>query len=252
MASLGEVVGAFISQIGRGRSQADAATLEVAKIYKDHPLLSAFPVPRMTLDEVVVDLKLSIAAPPIAGRILTAKAKFEVLSQLEKKMKDLTSAEPSLRVICQKFPKLEEAWKSTYNQLVGRLSELIPTEVEVEPRTISLGAASIIREHVSNLMLTSDPRRARIEITAIRKFVSEDAPKMENRLTSQIQEIISKVLEVQPPMKDRLDILITSSELQTIPHEKLTTLKFTLRESDQTWTQIETEKGEIKEKLVPS
>jgi hypothetical protein len=50
---------------------------------------------------------------------------------------------------------------------------------------------------------------------------------------------------------ERLDVLVTASELQSIPPEKITTLKLTLRESDQSWTQIETEKGEIQEKLVP-
>lgn len=249
MASLGEVIGALISQIGKGRSQADMATLEIAQIYKKHPLLSGFSVPKMTLDEVVVDLKVSIASSPTTGNVLAPKAKAEVLVQLEGKISDLIRSEPSLNAICQKFPEFEKFWKSTYKQLIERLSNLIPAETEVETKAVSLGVASTIMGFVSSALFAPVTK---VEITAAKKIINTDVPEIENRLTNQIQEIILKVLKTQPPLMERLDVLVTASELQSISPEKLTTLKLSLRETDQIWTQIEAEKGEIKEKLVPS
>jgi len=249
MVSLGEVLGALISQIGKGRSQADMATLEVAQIYKDHPLLSSFPVPRVSLDEVVIDLKMSISAAPAPGKVLTPKAKSEMLARLERIVSNLPSTESSLKIICEKFPELSRVWKSAHPEIIQRLSELIPTEVEVEVKSIAQGAASIIKGHLTNTMLSPE---AKVRPTSAVDFLRKGALEIETRLISQVQEIISKVLEAQPLAKDRLDVLVTASDLQAIPPEKLMTLKLTLRESDQTWTQIETEKGEIKEKLIPS
>jgi len=248
MASLGEILGALISQIGKGRSQADMATLEVAQIYKDHPLLSSFPVPKVSLDEIVIDLKMSISAAPAPEKFLTPKAKSEILAHLERIVDNLPKTESSLKAICEKFPELSQVWKSAHPEIVQRLSELIPTEVEVKAKSIAQGLASIIHGHLTNTVLTP---AAKVRPTSAVNFLKEDALKIETGLISQVQEIISKILEAQPSTKDRLDVLVTASDLQTIPPEKLTTLKLTLRESDQTWTQIETEKGEIKEKLIP-
>jgi hypothetical protein len=50
----GSLCEAWLAHPGKGRSQADMATLEIADIYKNHPLLSEFPVPKFALDEVVV------------------------------------------------------------------------------------------------------------------------------------------------------------------------------------------------------
>jgi len=248
MASLGEVLGAVISQIGKGRCQADMTTIEVAKLYKDHPLLSGFPVPRVTLEEVVVDLKIAIATVPAPGKFITPKAKREVLAQLKEMTNNIIEKEPSLTALSKRYPELQRVWKSTHPQIVERLSELIPAEVEVEPKSIGYGLVSIIAGYLKDVILAP---KVKIPLATARDFLTKGVIQIETKLASQIQETISKVLEAQPSIKDRLDILVTASDLQTIPTEKVTTLKLTLREADRSWTQIETEKGEIRDKLIP-
>jgi hypothetical protein len=248
MASLGELIGALISQIGKGRSQADIATLEVGKLYKDHPLLSGFPVPRLTLDEVVVDLKIAIATVPTPGRFITPKVKEEVLAQVKEIVNNIEK-EPSFGTIKKEYSELQKVWKSTHEQIIQRVSEFIPDDVEVETKSIAYGIALIIRGYLTSTMLSPD---AKVPLKKTQDFLNKDAPQIEIKLASQIQESILKILETQPPVKDRLDVLVTASDLQIIPPEKITTLKLTLRESDRVWTQIETEKGEIKEKLIPN
>ena len=247
MASLGEVLGALISQIGKGRSQADAAALEIAQIYKDHPLLSEFPIPRMTLDEVVIDLKMAITAAPVP-KTLTSEAKASLLSQLDQELDNLVIAEPAVDKLSQKFPDLQKNWKSDRSQLMQRLSDLLPVEAEVDPKSVAYGMASAIRGHLTNTVFVLD---AKVVNKVSRVFLEKEAPQLEDKLASKIQETISKALEIQPADKNRFDILVTASELQSIPPEKITNVKLTLREADQTWTQIETEKGEVKNKLVP-
>lgn len=247
MASFGDVIGAIISQIGKGRSQADMATLEVAQIYKDHPLLSTFPVPRVSLDEVVIDLKMAITAVPVP-KVFTSKAKTDLLSQLGKVVGDLVITESSVDKLSQKFPKFPEIWKSTHNQLMQRLSDLLPIEMEVEPKSIAYGMASTIGGHLTSTVLKLDARAVN---KVPRDFLEKESPLIETKLASQIQETISKLLEIQSADKNRLDVLVTASDLQSIPPDKITSVKLTLREADQTWTQIETERGEVKDKLIP-
>jgi hypothetical protein len=249
MATLGDVLGALISQIGKGRSQADMATLEIAQIYKNHPLLSSFPVPRVTLDEVVVDLKVSISSAPLQSKALSPQAKSALVVQLANLVGNLPNTDPSLKALSDKNPELSRVWKSAHPEMLQRLSGFIPTDIDVEAKSIAQGAASIIRGHITNIVLNLTPKVR--QISAV-DSLKTDVPEIETRLISQIQEIISNVLNAQTTTKDRLDVLVTASDLQAIPPEKLTTLKLTLRESDQTWTQIENEKGEIKEKLIPS
>ena len=61
-----------------------------------------------------------------------------------------------------------------------------------------------------------------------------------------------EALKSQPSATDRIEVLVTAAELQSIPPEKITTMRFTLQESDRSWAQIETDKGETRDKLVPS
>jgi|GEM_PF-2391248 len=247
MASLGEVVGALISQISKGRSQADMATLEVAKVYKEHPLLSSFPVPKMTLDEVVIDLKVSISAAP-ERKVLSAEAKREILAEIEKMTREAVTSEPSLQKLSRKFPDLSGIMDQTHPKFMERLSELLPEEKEIEPKSIAQAAASVIRGHLTDTVLGADPK---VVNKLSKDFLQSESPQLEAKLASQIQAKISGILEVQPIDKERLEVLVTASELQSIPPEKITTLRLTLREADQSWTQIETEKGEVQEKLVP-
>lgn len=248
MASLGEVVGAIMSQISKGRSQADVATLEVAKAYKEHPLLTEFPVPRLTIDEVVIDLKMAIAASPIPERTLTETTRQNIITRLG----DLAKQVPqhrSLRALFREHPKLLDIWTSGQGQLSQILSVLLPSNMEVEPQSIAKGAAAVFARYLTGTIV--DPN-AEVPPERARNVLRENLPQIETGLTEQIREIIVEALKSQPLATDRIEVLVTASELQNIPTEKITTMRLTLHESDRSWTQIETEKGETKEKLVPS
>ncbi|GAB6274940.1 MAG: hypothetical protein STSR0004_18050 [Peptococcaceae bacterium] len=248
MASLGEVLGALISQVGKGRGQADLAVLEVAEVYRNHPLLAEFPVPRMTLDEVVVELKMSIAATPVSGRFLAPKARSEVLAQLGKRAEDLINTEPFLKDLGRECPELKVVWKDVQKEVLQRLTEIIPAEIEIEPKAIACSVASLIRGQLVEAMLAQE---ARVPAEKALSILKKEVSRLETKLVPQIQENISKVLQAQPPLTDRLEVLIAASELENIPPEKITVMKLTLREADRAWTQIDTEADKVKEKLVP-
>ena len=249
MTRLSDVVGAVIGQIGKGRSQADIAALEVAQAYKDHPLLKEFPVPRLTLDEVVIDLKMSVSATPAPQTYLTTEARDEILSKVGTLVDALPEAEPSVRAVHDEFPGARDVWAKAKSRAVDRVAVLFPIGAEIDAKLSAEGAASMIID--SHLSDTITDRSAKVGATKAMAFLRTDAPQVESRLAPQIREIIEEALQAQPAAPERLDVLVTASELQAIPPEKITTMRLTLRESDRSWTEIETEEGETISKLVP-
>ena len=249
MARLGEVIGAIMTQIDRGRSQADAAVLEVAQLYREHPLLRDFPVPRVTLDEVVIDLKVAVASSPAGHTRITPEAKTEALKLFDRLVTDLPENEPLLAQLREKQPQFGEVWKSAGpEQIMRTLGDLLPDDAEVDPKALALGVSAVISRQLTGVLVSEE---AKVPVATVRTFVRQQLPEVENRLSSQIQEILVKTIQPVPPAPDRLDVLVTASELESIPPERITTVKLSLHEADREWTQIETPEGGTQDKLVP-
>ena len=66
MPRLSEIVGGLMRDLARSHVVSDAQTREVFESYKKDPVLTHFPVPRMTITQATVKLKFSIKdhAPP--------------------------------------------------------------------------------------------------------------------------------------------------------------------------------------------
>jgi hypothetical protein len=249
MAGLDRVIGALISQIDRGRSQADMASVEVAQIYKEHPLLSSFPVPSMGLDEVVVELKMAIAEAPGRKGVLPREARTKALSELGRLVSAVIETEEPLAAAHRRYPGLGVAWESAHDRVMRKLSEVLPSETEVDSTCAAAAAASVIAAEVARTIMAPG---ARVAMATARELLAKHIPEIEERLVPRIEESIAQAVISQPVVGERVEVLVTASDLQPIPPEKITTVRLTLRESDRVWTQIETEDGEAKVKLVPS
>lgn len=243
MVSLGEVVDALISQVGKGRAQADAETVKLAEIYKDDPLFSSFPVPRMALDEVVIDLKVAVSTGPSRGISFTRESREKVLDRIEKLVDDL----PHRYRYVQNMPEDPAIWNPVRTKISEEVAEIIPAEVDVEPKSITVGTTAAVQR---NIMQAIAHPKFKITRKGMGSFVEDDALRMEKYLRSEIEKIITEIVKSQPPPKERLDVLVSAADLREIPSDKITNVRLTLRESDLSWTKIETEDG-IKEKLVP-
>lgn len=243
MVSLGEVVDALISQVGKGRAQADAETVKLAEIYKDDPLFSSFPVPRMALDEVVVDLKVAVSTGPSRGISFSRESREKILGRIEKLVDDL----PNRYRYVQDMPKDPGIWNPARTKISEETAEIIPVEADVEPRSITVGTAAVVQR---NIMQAIAHPKFKITRKGMGSFVQDDVLRMEKYLRSEIEKIVTEVIKSEPPSKERLDVLISAADLQGIPSDKITNVKLTLRESDLSWTKIETEDG-TKEKLIP-
>lgn len=245
MANLGEVVGAIIAQVGRGRTQADAETVEIAEIYKDDPLFSSFPVPRMTLDEVVIDLKVAVSTGPTQGISLTPQSQKEILDRVNTLVNDL----PNRYRYVQNMPAHPNIWNPARVKIAEEITDLVPVGVAVEPKSIIVGATAAIQQNV--IQGIAHPAFTVITRKTMGSFVEEDVPRMEKYVKSELEKIVTDVVKTQPSPEERLDVLVSASDLEGIPTEKISTVRLTLRESDLSWTEIEGKEGISEKKLVP-
>jgi len=247
MASLHEVIGSFKTQIDRGRCQADLATLEIASIYKDHPLLSSFPIPKMTIDQVDLDLKLSIGSLSEPANYMNPQLKKEVTNQISQLIAKIPNSENSLRDLISKSSNFKHYWESDQTQIEEKISNLLPSEGAIDIDRLSISMATVIRSHIVDELL--DPQK-KIPVNDVLKYNKSQALTLEAGLKQKISEIITDV--VKPSIiPDRMEVFITASDLQNIPLEKISTMRITFKQSDQVWTQIQKDQGESYYKIVP-
>jgi hypothetical protein len=253
MTSLGEILGAMISQIDRGRAQADIAVLEIAQIYKDNPVLRGFPVPRVALDEVRLDLKLAISAMPVSERMLTPEAKSTILSKVDRLVGSIPKQMADFRGLYDECRQAQTTWKKLRKEkIIHKQLELLLTEgEEISPALTAECMASTIKGYLVEIMAGCLEERKDLGVK-ISLFIQKSAPSIQETLKSKILEIIENALADQLVDPKRVHVLVTASELESVPPEKITTLHLSLRESDRMWMKTETEDGEIVDRLIPS
>jgi len=255
MASLGDVVGALVSEIGRGRSQGDVAAAEIAQIYKDHPVLSSFPIPRMTLDEVVVDLRLAIAetaaTPSIPGAI-DDETRSEILARLNEIASQLPATDPILKTYdaLQATP-FKDTWAAATVKIAEQLAALLPPGGTISTTSVAVAAAALIQGHLCSCLLAPE---SGVPPATAQEILSQHAPGIEQRLRETILTAVADIIAAHYPQvaPEHLEVLVTAAELQAIPPERLTTLKLTLRETDQSWVEVDLGQGQKRWKLVPA
>lgn len=243
MTSLGTIIGAMLAQLGQGRSQADLAIVALAHLYQDNPLLKGFPIPRLTVDEAIVDLKLAIFESPVVKGEMTAAIHKTIINEITKLVDNLLEKEDYL---LKNFPHLREVWPTTVKVTNNKISNFLPHTGEVESTWVATGMTAIILNKLTQAAFTHQLLTKQAFL-----FFDRHVPQLEDSLTSTIQQIVQTQFESQPVDPNRLNILVTTTELETVPIEKITTMKFTLREADRDWTQVETSTGETVDKLVP-
>lgn len=242
MTNLSHLIGNLITQLDKGRVQGDIEVLEIGKLYKVNQILAGFPIPRMVLDSVEVDLKLAIDSVPISSTFLTEESQSQLMKQL-KTMINTLNIEKSFEHVIQKSSKFQEVWQTEETKILEELSNLFTTETDIKPELHIKLATSTIMNHIISISISSI---SDLDTKNLQNFFDKDINQLENRVKNRIEKIINNL--IPNPLDDIYDIevLVTASELEDISPDKITTIKLKLKESDRSWL-----KTKEKEKLVP-
>lgn len=249
MPRLSEVLGGVMAQIAKGRAQADAATLELARHYRNTDLLQDFPIPRLALDEIVIDLKVAIAESPRTKHTISPNFRDQIVQRLEKTTKELPSSDESLKSLISDPKAFRKVWQPMPRRFGSEMQKLLPDGAEIQSALFAQTAMLLIRTSLKEAV--TNPT-SKIEQKKARKFLEEDGPRIEARLLPELESIFSAAAKSAPAGDDSLNVLVTAAELESIPQEKITTMRLVLRESDRSWTSYQDQNGEMKEKIVPN
>ena len=80
MVTLADLVGSLGAGLVLGRIQADKASVDVAILYRDEPLLRGTRIPRMVLSEVTIEVKFATA--PVQENIANLLVNLEELAKI--------------------------------------------------------------------------------------------------------------------------------------------------------------------------
>ena len=204
-------------------------------------------MPKISLDQIVIDLKVSVGSIPAPENFLSPSSRSKAVERIGDMVSDL-HRDPSLKEMLASDPALMESWVKSREEILQKVAECLPEEGSINPDLIAGNIGIILRGKITGLITTPG---LKIQKLRLHTYVTERTPEVERKVADGVRATLTGILKEQPASLRDMEVLVTVSELQAIPQDKITTLHLTFSESDRIWTQFETEKGEIKKKLVP-
>lgn len=248
MANLDEVVGSLLTQINRGRIYSDLATIEVAKRYREDPLLSHFPIPHMAIEEIEVELRFAFARPPMERVIATREMRNDILEEIRKMIRDMPDIAKELINVLKERMEWQKVWHSREGHLIENIAGIVPVDQEIDIDGVSRAIGNTIENELTGTLID---QRSNVTVAMLRRYQKEVAPKLRQRLIEHAHRIIAgRVGDVEIVGDESMQVLVTAAELQTVPPEKISSVKLKIHESDRTWARLNDDDQEPKN-LVP-
>ena len=224
MAYLGDFVGQLMAEIELARLQADLEAVRIAELYASHDLLRHFPVPRVRLPDVEIDL-------PIVNRATADDVAERTFASAEDIAKGFQPA--AIEYLASIGIELPSRRASTLRRRL-----LLRAEPHNQVRGIPVNVSKLSSEFAEEtLAILTDAERER--------FSQRD-------LTSHAREIGALVrrraLELQPE-PSRLEVGITPEEIRDSGDAAIVTIHLRISEEGLEWTSVESD-GRTVDKLV--
>lgn len=226
MPYLGDYVGKILSEIANARFQADLEAVRLAELYLSHPLLRHLPVPHFRIPTLTLDV-------PVAIRGMTGengpdgRISFKILRRIHRKFDALL--ETHLKQVGIVLSKQEQ--ERLHSELTRKLFAL------KQPLTMPLCITHIADDFTNTVL------------TVLREMENERADDLKN-LADNLKEMIHVTFSSLLQVPARLDVLVTSDELQRVgPSDFLARLHFSISEEGVEWSVIESNE-QFKTRLV--
>lgn len=242
MITIKNFVGAMLEEVTRARVLSDAASARIADQYLNHEILKGFPVPRMHIRDIQLELNFAVSPVQNGGSKLESE---EVQKNIVHRMHDLVygfSEHPDFTGFFEKDDKLKLAWKEGLNQLPARFARVL-----VQPAAGVTDVTKNLSIIVENYFYELAPGNVRSNLSKLldhpmRMHKLKEGDSMRASISNQVSALIAVATNVHPTSSsDPLDItvLVGAAELEKINPDQLHKLKITLDSSDRKWVTIE-------------
>jgi|GEM_PF-3436157 len=268
MISLSQFVGALLEGTVNGRAKSDVASVRLAEAYLKHELLKVFPVPRMQIQDVEIDLQFAID-PNLPPNTLFAEE--EVRKNICYKIQHFLLGLPQDKEMKEFFSQDEElakTWNSKLTQLMQRIEQLLNRQ-NLDKATL-LHLLNLAIENFFHEVAFARPKPNLLSfISSIFHHSSTQKPtsSLKDRIIAYVQQVIDAAISDRPisiaaaknaAAKDAaaepadtdadtdidadlpdLQVLIKASDLEGLTPSQIQKLKLVLHASDRKWIKLD-------------
>lgn len=276
MSDLNQIVGAILRDITKARVSSDMYSREAYRAFKDDQILQHFPVPRMDISSMEIDLKLAISRANSSLEDIPDKSKSlydEILAFTKEITQIFVDEYIRLLSISTIIPlnttDLEEIKKkqknsvymynfadNTAQKLFSSLNELVDIALDnkVVRNSFRDKLFDKIQCELSNSIFCNE-----LKNILVKNLISEvQKDKIQQSLKEYFDEILigklkSKIVSQSDKLSDIYDkenilnvhIAVTTEELKDIPESKISSLKLVLNLQNYLISSIETDGEEF-------
>lgn len=240
MITLGSFLGALLAETARGRAISDRASVQIADQYLRNEFLKGFPVPRMQVRDLEVELRFAVSSKLAAVSFLEDQ---EAQRHISYRLREFLSTLPGHRDFKDYFGKdtaLATKWKRGLDDMARRLQEVL-----ARPAADSSVVIQSLSLCIRNYFHESAPEHLRGEVSSLlarrrRKEPAED-DSLERLIERQIREIVMSMdrsADQNEPAADsplNFNVLVGAAELEKVSPALLSSIKISVSPADRRW-----------------
>lgn len=246
--TLKQLLSAILHDIMKSRAIADQTSAHLAKHYLQHEYLKGFPIPRMHIKDIELDLCFAIASSSNEQSSEDhSQAKQAMLEQTQTLLNELT-ADNEIAKLFSQHSQVADTWQNSLPNLLSAIQNVAWTDQATTAATIAFALENFFyaiaaKTAVPEFMIAID--------TAIYQRVGQQPTQT---LRDALQIILQQSNSTTAPHLEQLSteeadlpecmILIAKSELETLSDSQLQRIKITLGSADRKWIKTNNQAGE--------
>jgi len=241
MITIRQFLGALLEETTRARVIGDAASVRVAEAYLKHDLLKGFPVPKMQIKDIEVELHFAVA-PKLHGVSIfdDEEVRKNIRHQLRQFLESLPER-PEIKDYFAKDAQLAQKWKSGLDDLDQRFERVLANKNA--DRSSVINNLSLAIENSFYELVGNQPHHGLLAAVT-RIFEQNKVQGKDSTLNDYISEQVKNmVLSVDTSeqeaatLADLLDlkVFVEASELEKLNPSLLQRMKLVFTTSDRKW-----------------
>ncbi|MCP4114269.1 MAG: hypothetical protein GY737_02495 [Desulfobacteraceae bacterium] len=253
MITLKKLIGSLMHELSEARTMSDISTNNIAKKYERHEVLRHFPIPRMTIADLDINLKFALDLS--SNRIVEAKKRL--LDGINDYVKSIPKADFAKDVF-NSNKDLIAKWNDNLPSLMKEIEQVFPDNA-VDSEKLSLVLTSIIESYFLRLFFHLSSPGFFEKILKKYDDAKQDKEKLylsnfRKAIAAKLEEIIANTCErpedAEADDLPSMNILVEAKELETIPIEKINSINIRISSADRQLVKLG-EEGEEKTMLSP-
>lgn len=256
MVPLGKFLSAFMNGLTKGRSQADHTSHQLSQAYLGHDVLRSFPVPRMTVKDVELELSFAVGTSVSLDSLLREPEIVTcILNQISGDLDQLRDS-PAAAQLLGGVMVAEARWSSERDGLMTSMRRLLaapPAEAATLLHTMTIalvnffhrlrqpgGGDGLMREVRSFFSSDKSASDAPDSDASVRQWAAEHAS---SALTGALPAGVLQTSDGDQDGADELVILV-GADLEGTPAHLIHKAKLSFIAEDRKWVSSEDQAGE--------